>query len=45
MRQGLMVAAIGMALGFGWCLIAGGAAIFAVFVPRLPHISKHHQDR
>ncbi len=38
-------AAIGMALGFGWYLIAGGAALFAVVVPRLPHISKHHHDR
>lgn len=38
-------AGIGMALGFGWYLIAGGATVFAVIVPRLPHVSRMHQDR
>jgi len=33
-------AAIGMAIGFGWYLIAGAAALYAVVVPRIPHISK-----
>jgi putative Mg2+ transporter-C (MgtC) family protein len=38
-------AGIGMALGFGWYLIAGGATVFGVIVPRLPHVSRMHQDR
>lgn len=38
-------AAIGMALGFGWYLIALAAAAYAVVVPRIPHISKFNQDR
>ncbi|HEU5060957.1 MAG TPA: MgtC/SapB family protein [Kofleriaceae bacterium] len=38
-------AAIGMALGFGWYLIAGAATVYAVVVPRIPHISKFYQDR
>lgn len=38
-------AAIGMALGFGWFLIAGAATVYAVVVPRIPHISKFYQDR
>lgn len=38
-------AGIGMALGFGWYLIAGGATVFAVIVPRLPHVSRKNQDR
>jgi putative Mg2+ transporter-C (MgtC) family protein len=38
-------AAIGMALGFGWYLIAGGATVFAVIVPRLPHVSRLNHDR
>ena len=38
-------AAIGMTLGFGWYLIAGAATIYAVVVPRIPHISKFNQDR
>lgn len=38
-------AAIGMALGFGWYLIAGMATLYAVLVPRIPHISKLNQDR
>ena len=38
-------AAIGMALGFGWYLIAMIATIYALVVPRIPHIShkiEHH---
>jgi putative Mg2+ transporter-C (MgtC) family protein len=38
-------AAIGMALGFGWYLIALAATVYAVIVPRIPHISKFNQDR
>ena len=38
-------AAIGMTLGFGWYLIAGVATVYAVVVPRIPHISKFNQDR
>lgn len=33
-------AAMGMAIGFGWYLVAGIATIYAVLVPRIPHISK-----
>lgn len=38
-------AAIGMAIGFGWLLIALGATVYAIVVPRIPHISKKDQDR
>ena len=38
-------AGIGMAVGFGWYLIAAGATVFAVIVPRIPHISRLNQDR
>ena len=37
-------AAIGMAVGFGWYGIALLATIFAVLVPRIPHISKLYSD-
>lgn len=33
-------AAIGMAIGFGWDLIAGVAIIYAAVVPRIPHFGK-----
>jgi putative Mg2+ transporter-C (MgtC) family protein len=32
-------AAIGVAIGLGWYLIAGSAALYAIIVPRIPHIS------
>lgn len=38
-------AAIGMSIGFGLYAIAAAATIFSVVVPRIPHISKRHQDR
>jgi putative Mg2+ transporter-C (MgtC) family protein len=38
-------AAIGVAIGFGWYLIAGAAVLYALLVPRIPHISKLYQDR
>ncbi len=31
-------AAIGMAIGFGWYFIAIIATLYAVFVPRIPHL-------
>ena len=31
-------AAIGMVLGFGWYLIAGMATVYAIVVPRIPHV-------
>lgn len=34
-------AALGMAVGFGWYLVAGIATVYAVLVPRIPHASKH----
>jgi putative Mg2+ transporter-C (MgtC) family protein len=38
-------AAIGVSIGFGWYLIAGAALVYALIVPRIPHISKLYQDR
>lgn len=32
------VAAIGMILGYGWYLIAAIASVYAIAVPRIPHI-------
>ena len=31
-------AGIGMAIGFGWYLIGGVATVYAVVVPRIPHV-------
>lgn len=31
-------AAIGMVLGFGWYLIAAMATVYAIIVPRIPHV-------
>lgn len=31
-------AAIGMAIGFGWYLLAAVATIYCAFVPRIPHL-------
>jgi len=36
-------AAIGMAIGFGWYLLAGLATLYCIFVPRIPH-AKNHMD-
>ncbi len=33
-------AAIGMAIGFGWFLIAVTATVYAVIVPRIPHMKR-----
>ena len=38
-------AAIGMAIGFNFYIIALAAVIFAVLVPRIPHISKIKNNR
>lgn len=35
-------AAIGMAIGFGWYFIAVLMAVFAIFVPRIPHFERKH---
>lgn len=33
-------AAIGMGIGFGWYLIAAMATVYAVVVPRIPHVKR-----
>jgi putative Mg2+ transporter-C (MgtC) family protein len=38
-------AAIGMAIGFGWYVIALIATLFSVVVPRIPHIAKRPEDQ
>jgi len=38
-------AAIGMAIGFGWYVIAAIATVFAMIVPRIPHIAKKPEDQ
>lgn len=35
-------AAIGMAIGFGWYLLAGIATLYCIFVPRIPH-ARHNK--
>jgi putative Mg2+ transporter-C (MgtC) family protein len=40
-------AAIGMVIGFGWYVVAGIATVYAVLVPRIPHVKtwlKSQQD-
>ena len=38
-------AAIGMAIGFGWYLIAAIATLFSVIVPRIPHVTRQSEDQ
>ena len=38
-------ASIGIALGFGYYLVAALATLYAIVVPRIPHISRLNQDR
>ncbi len=38
-------AAIGMAIGFGWYVIALIATLFAVIVPRIPHFARKPEDQ
>ena len=33
-------AAVGMAIGIGWYVIAAIAAVYAVLVPRIPHVKR-----
>ena len=33
-------AGIGMLVGLGWFLIAGAATLYAIIVPRIPHVEK-----
>jgi len=35
-------AAIGMAIGFGWFVIAGMAVLYAILVPTIPRVERHH---
>ena len=37
-------AAVGMALGFGMHIIAVVAALYAVFINRIPHVKKYIED-
>ncbi len=36
--------AIGLALGYGFYVLAGTATIFSVLVPRIPHITGKHPE-
>ena len=38
-------AAIGMAIGFGWYLIALACAVYSVVVPRIPHMKKWAKEQ
>ena len=38
-------AAIGMAIGLGWYVIAVIAAVYAVIVPRIPHVKRWDSHR
>ena len=38
-------AAIGMAIGMGWFVIALASALYSVAVPRIPHMSKWGKDQ
>ncbi len=38
-------AAIGMAIGFGWYVIAAIATLFSVLVPRIPHFARKPEDQ
>jgi putative Mg2+ transporter-C (MgtC) family protein len=35
-----LAAAIGMAIGFGWYLIAVITSVYAILVPRIPHVNR-----
>jgi putative Mg2+ transporter-C (MgtC) family protein len=37
-------AAVGMAIGFGWYLVAGVATVYSIVVPRIPHLSRWGRD-
>lgn len=38
-------AAIGMSIGFGWFMIAAAATLYAVLVPRIPHVKTWMKDQ
>jgi putative Mg2+ transporter-C (MgtC) family protein len=38
-------AAIGMAIGLGWYLIAAMATVYAVLVPRIPHVKNWRKEQ
>jgi putative Mg2+ transporter-C (MgtC) family protein len=38
-------AAVGMAIGFGWYVIAGACTVYSVVVPRIPHLSKWGKEQ
>ncbi|HSK00801.1 MAG TPA: MgtC/SapB family protein [Kofleriaceae bacterium] len=38
-------AAIGMVIGFGWYPIAAMATVYAVLVPRIPHVKRWLKDQ
>ncbi len=38
-------AAIGLAIGVGWLVVAGAATLYAVIVPRIPHAKKFLRDQ
>ena len=35
-----LAAAVGMAIGFGWYVIAVMASVYAILVPRIPHVTR-----
>ncbi|MDQ3367738.1 MAG: MgtC/SapB family protein [Myxococcota bacterium] len=39
------VAAVGMVIGYGGFLIAGACAVYAVVVPRIPHVETWLEDQ
>lgn len=39
-----VAAAVGMALGFGFYVIAVLAAVAATLIPRIPHVQRKHED-
>ena len=42
---GIVGAAIGMAIGYGWYAIAVACTIYSIVVPRIPHLSKWGRDQ
>jgi putative Mg2+ transporter-C (MgtC) family protein len=38
-------AAIGMAIGFGWFVVAATATVYAIVVPRIPHLKSFKKDQ
>ena len=38
-------AAIGMVIGLGWYIIAAAATVYAVIVPRIPHVNTWLRDQ